>query len=568
MNTPTSRRPFLVATATGGLAVAGLAIANRVGLLDHDPNAEQATLQLNSTSSGVRSLEFPLGEDVLPATGNGQWRTGQLPTSTHSMVAVTWQEGEVVPTVEISSRNGGRWADWQRLLPLHDLPDATEAEGNGRTGTDLAWVGPADGVRVRVRGRRPEAIRLVLLHPSREAALSGRAPSRRAVPTEELRPELMTRRDWGANPAWRSGSVSYNETIEQVHVHHTVNSNDYAAADVPGLIRGMYSYHTQSLGWSDIAYNFLVDRFGRTWVGRAGGPGKPVRGAHTLGFNATSTGVAAIGNYETATPSSAVISAISQLAAWKLAPYGRNPEGRIAVASEGSDRYRTGTRPRLHVIDGHRDTNDTACPGSNLYAALPTIRRRAAAALSGGNAVEVTVEPVLRGELAVDETLTIVPGSTQPPPALVRYQWRRNGTVIDGATAASYRTTTTDVGSIVSAVVTYSSAGSQATQRTLSAAGPIRARPSIEVTATGSRRGVVVTVTVTAAGAQAAASGAVVIALPKRERSVVMTGGRVRVRLRRPLMRARPLSVRYAGNSEILPGAVNTSVVITSAGDQ
>ena len=71
---------------------------------------------------------------------------------------------------------------------------------------------------------------------------------------------------------------------------------------MPGLIRGMYKYHTQSLGWSDIGYNFLVDRFGRIWIGRAGGARRPVRGAHTLGFNGTSCGVAVIGNFETTKP--------------------------------------------------------------------------------------------------------------------------------------------------------------------------------------------------------------------------------------------------------------------------
>jgi hypothetical protein len=59
----------------------------------------------------------------------------------------------------------------------------------------------------------------------------------------------------------------------------------------------MYRYHTQNLGWSDLDYNFLVDRFGRIWVARASGANKPVRGAHALGFNATSTGVPAIGNW-------------------------------------------------------------------------------------------------------------------------------------------------------------------------------------------------------------------------------------------------------------------------------
>ena len=31
---------------------------------------------------------------------------------------------------------------------------------------------------------------------------------------------------------------------------------------------------------------------------------------------------------------------------------------------------------RLPVIDGHRDTNETACPGKKLYDRLPGIRRR------------------------------------------------------------------------------------------------------------------------------------------------------------------------------------------------
>ena len=92
-----------------------------------------------------------------------------------------------------------------------------------------------------------------------------------------------------------------------MHVHHTVNSNDYAPEDVPALLRGIYRYHTKNLGWSDVGYNFLVDRFGGIWQGRAGGSALAVRGAHTLGFNSTSTGIAVIGNFEEVVPERAVI---------------------------------------------------------------------------------------------------------------------------------------------------------------------------------------------------------------------------------------------------------------------
>ena len=40
---------------------------------------------------------------------------------------------------------------------------------------------------------------------------------------------------------------------------------------MPGLLRSIYAYHTQSRGWSDVGYNFLVDRYGRLYEGRAGG---------------------------------------------------------------------------------------------------------------------------------------------------------------------------------------------------------------------------------------------------------------------------------------------------------
>ncbi|NHA01756.1 hypothetical protein G5V59_24240 [Nocardioides sp. W3-2-3] len=95
-------------------------------------------------------------------------------------------------------------------------------------------------------------------------------------------------------------------------VHHTVNANNYTAAQVPGIIRGIYNYHVKTRGWSDIGYNFLVDKFGRIWEGRYGGVDRPVVGAHTQGYNQYSFAMSAIGNYDVAAPSSAMITAYAQ----------------------------------------------------------------------------------------------------------------------------------------------------------------------------------------------------------------------------------------------------------------
>jgi uncharacterized protein with LGFP repeats len=234
---------------------------------------------------------------------------------------------------------------------------------------------------VRVAGSGHRDLELVLIDPGETAAdrTVQASPTVAARTRAAPRPTLLTRRDWGADRTWRNGRPRYNDRLRQVHVHHTATGNDYSRADVPGILRGMYRYHTHTLGWFDIGYNFLVDRFGRAWVGRSGGPDRLVRGAHTLGFNDTSVGVAVIGNLEGRAPWRPAVRTLVRLAAWKLDAHDRDAAGRVRVTSTGSDLYREGQRVRLPVIDGHRDTNQTACPGQRLYDRLPAIRRRAQA---------------------------------------------------------------------------------------------------------------------------------------------------------------------------------------------
>ena len=67
-------------------------------------------------------------------------------------------------------------------------------------------------------------------------------------------------------------------------VHHTASGNDYSRAEAPAIMRGVYAYHTRSLHWSDIGYNFLVDRYGTIYEGRYGGMTKGVIGAQVAGL--------------------------------------------------------------------------------------------------------------------------------------------------------------------------------------------------------------------------------------------------------------------------------------------
>ena len=134
----------------------------------------------------------------------------------------------------------------------------------------------------------------------------------------------------------------------------------------------------KSSGWRDIGYNFLVDKCGNIYEGRAGGVAKPVMGAHTLGFNTDSMGIAVLGTFTDTKPSGAALKAIARLTAWKLGLYGANPRGKTYLTSGGGNCYRKGKNVRLNVISGHRDGFATECPGRLLYGKLGSARATAA----------------------------------------------------------------------------------------------------------------------------------------------------------------------------------------------
>ena len=153
-------------------------------------------------------------------------------------------------------------------------------------------------------------------------------------------------------------------------------------ADAPALVRGIYAYHTQTLGWDDIGYNFLIDRYGTIYEGRSGGVSRGVIAAQALGFNTGSTGIAMIGTFTGVAPPAAALSSLEKLLAWKLSLCGLDPLSTVTMTCGMTERFKAGARIVLPVIAGHRDVNATACPGDALYALLPAIRRGVAALIA------------------------------------------------------------------------------------------------------------------------------------------------------------------------------------------
>ena len=117
------------------------------------------------------------------------------------------------------------------------------------------------------------------------------------------------------------------------------------------MVLGICRYHRNSNGWNDIGYNFLVDRYGTIFEGRAGGIAEAVVGAQAQGYNSQSTGIASLGTFSTAGQTDAGLRAIAHLLGWKLGVHGVPARGRVAVVSGGgsTNRYPAGSRPSLRA---------------------------------------------------------------------------------------------------------------------------------------------------------------------------------------------------------------------------
>ena len=288
-------------------------------------------------------------------------------TPRFDLVGVHWRGSG---GVELSTRSlDGRWSSWlSAAAEPDDLPDRGSREGAASRGWRVGspiWTGPSTAIRYRTSGRvtalRAYFVRSpVVKVPFRAPAVAGAPP-------------IVTRSAWGADESIRVGVPQYAASVRYAVVHHTAGTNAYTRAQAPAIVRGIELYHVKSNGWNDIGYNFLVDRFGTVYEGRYGGVDRNVVGAHAMGFNTGSVGVAVIGSFESTSIPAAARSSLAALLAWRLDLAHVDPLSTLSVVSSGSDRFPAGIPVFLRAVSGHRDTGLTACPGDALYAQLGAI---------------------------------------------------------------------------------------------------------------------------------------------------------------------------------------------------
>lgn len=203
-------------------------------------------------------------------------------------------------------------------------------------------------------------------------------------------PKVISRAGWGADENLRCSTPTIDDGVSAITIHHTAGSNNYTEAQAAAQVRGAYSYHAKTLGWCDIGYQSLVDKYGNIYEGRAGGMTNAVQGAHAGGFNQNTWAISMIGDYSYNAPPQETINAVGELAGWRAKVAGFDPTGSDTHYSEGTSyaKYSYGTRVSLPNIFAHRDVGLTACPGDAGYAQMDNIRRIAKAkydSLQSGN---------------------------------------------------------------------------------------------------------------------------------------------------------------------------------------
>ena len=274
----------------------------------------------------------------------------------------------------------GEWTDWVETA-------------NG----DPVYFGGADELELRTHGWRPSGrLHYVNVSGSTSTAESLLTDARQALngafisaaaavepdaDAAPARPAIVKRSTWGATRGKGGCPPRAKPVLGEVKaaaIHHTVTATDYSEAEAPAIVLGICRYHRNGNGWNDIGYNALVDRFGNVYAGRAGGLQKAVVGAHAQGFNAQTSGVAAIGTHTSAPISPAAMEGFVSFLAWKLARHGLSASGTTVLTSAGGEasRYPSGRKVRINRIFGHGRVGLTACPGDSLDAQLGKIRRR------------------------------------------------------------------------------------------------------------------------------------------------------------------------------------------------
>jgi hypothetical protein len=380
------------------------------------------------------------------AAASAGWRTTRVLRAPRrfDLMGLVWAQGSHAEAQLRARKSGGRWTRW---VTLHLLGDHGPDHGRLPAGTDPAFTGAADEFQLRLRGApRNLRARFVRAQPAARVATRLARRAQAGAP-----PSIIPRAAWGGDSVPPREPPIYGE-VQIAFVHHTVTANDYAPEESPGIVLAIARYHRNSQGWNDIGYQFLVDKYGQIFEGRAGGVDQAVVGAQAQGWNSTSTGIACLGDFTSIAQTPEGMDSLARLIGWKLSVHGVPTTGEVTVVSAGGEtnRYPSGTPVTFQRISGHRDGNNTSCPGNVLYTQLEQLRTAAAQFAGPTSGITIYAPKQVRGvkTIEISGSLRFPDGSSSDAapltveylPAVAGAAWRSLATTVasfDGSWSAS-----------------------------------------------------------------------------------------------------------------------------------
>lgn len=201
------------------------------------------------------------------------------------------------------------------------------------------------GMRLWLPGATPQQLQQVVA--------TRRRPGEAVPPEDEDPPEAGAGYVLVPRSAWTKQAVGANNNpmngVSRITVHHT--GEHAGLADLPEVevLRRIERYHRNERKWCAIGYHFIVGKDGRVYEGR------PARyqGAHVLGENEHNLGISVAGDF------------------MKRLPNARQLRALEAFLDDMRKRYRVAPAR----VFGHRDLNQSLCPGDALYAWLRKYKR-------------------------------------------------------------------------------------------------------------------------------------------------------------------------------------------------
>ncbi len=174
--------------------------------------------------------------------------------------------GTTTATLEVRTQHASGWSDWIEV-ETEDMPDP--ALEKVRPGIGPIWAGDdAETLEFRVVEGELTDLSVEALHID----ISGPSGGLPAAGAALNQPGIISRAEWGATPFGTNvadcGSTPSIARARMAVIHHTVHTNNYSPAQAYGIVKAIQTYEMTSRQFCDVAYNFIIDRFGQVFEGR------------------------------------------------------------------------------------------------------------------------------------------------------------------------------------------------------------------------------------------------------------------------------------------------------------